>query len=399
MITVEEALAACLALTRILPPETVPLADAAGRVLAEPVFARRDQPPFAASAMDGYAVRSADAVPGARLEVVGEAPAGRAWDGRIGSGQALRIFTGAPMPPGADRVVIQEDVTVDGAGVVLGGKLDSGPHVRPAGADFRQGARMEAPRRLTPADLALAAAMNAPDLSVTRRPVVALIPTGDELVLPGEMPRADQIVASNTYGLKALVEAEGGEARLLPIARDDRESLAAVLGLASDADLIVTVGGASVGDHDLVGEVAAGQGMERAFYKIAMRPGKPLMAGRLGQSALLGLPGNPVSALVCGHLFLVPMLRAFLGLKAGERRRRRARLGTDLGANGPREHYMRAEVFPTGEMPEIVPFDSQDSSLLSILSRANGLLVRPVGDGARRAGELVEYLPLGPIAQ
>jgi molybdopterin molybdotransferase len=399
MITVEEALAACLALTRVLPSEHVPLAEAAGRVLAEPVFARRDQPPFSASAMDGYAVRNEDAAAGARLAVIGEAPAGRAWHGEIGPGEALRIFTGAPLPRGADRVVIQEDVTREADEIILGEALDTGPHVRPAGADFREGARMEAPRRLTAADLALAAAMNAPDLAVTRKPVVALIPTGDELVLPGETPGDDQIVASNTYGLKALVEAEGGAARLLPIARDDRESLEAVFGLASDADLIVTVGGASVGEHDLVGEVAGGLGLDRAFYKIAMRPGKPLMAGRLGDAALLGLPGNPVSALVCGHLFLVPMLRAFLGLKAGERRRRRARLGADLGPNGPREHYMRAEVFPTGEMPEIVPFGSQDSSLLSILSRANGLLVRPIGDGPRRAGEIVEYLPLGPIAE
>ncbi len=399
MITVEEALAACLALARVLPPEEVSIAEASGRVLAAPVFADRDQPPFAASAMDGYAVRSVDATPGARLKVVGEAPAGKSWDGEIGPGESLRIFTGAPLPRGADRVVIQEDTARDGAAIMLADKLDAGPHVRPAGADFRAGARIEAPRRLTPADLALAAAMNAARLAVTRRPVVALIATGDELVLPGEVPRHDQIVASNTYGLKALAEAEGAEARLLPIARDDRESLEAVLGLAADADLIVTVGGASVGDHDLVGTVAGGLGLERAFYKIAMRPGKPLMAGRLGNAALLGLPGNPVSALVCAHLFMVPMLRAFLGLKAGERRRRLARLGADLAQNGPREHYMRAEVFPTGEVPEIVPFDRQDSSLLSILSRANALLVRPVGDGPRAAGETVEYLPLGPIAE
>jgi molybdopterin molybdotransferase len=398
VITVAEALAACLALTRVLPGERIALSEAGGRVLAEPVFARRDQPPFAASAMDGYAVRIADAVPGARLRVVGEAPAGRAWAGEIGPGEALRIFTGAPMPQGAERVVIQEDVTRDGAEIVIGEGLDEGPHMRPSGADFRAGARIEAPRRLSPADLALAAAMNAPVLTVTRRPVVALIATGDELVLPGEDPRADQIVASNTYGLKALIEAEGGVARMLPIARDDEESLRAVFDVAQGADLIVTVGGASVGDHDLVGAVAEGLGLERAFYKIAMRPGKPLMAGRLDDAALLGLPGNPVSALVCGHLFLVPMLRAFLGLKAGARRRRKARLGADLAPNGPREHYMRAEVFPTGEVPEIVPFGAQDSSLLSILSRANGLLVRPVGDPERKAGELVDYVPIGPIA-
>jgi molybdopterin molybdotransferase len=221
VITVEEALAACLALTRVLPGERAALAEAAGRVLSEPVFATRDQPPFAASAMDGYAVRSEDAKPGQRLTVVGEAPAGRAWDGEIGPAEALRIFTGAPMPRGADRVVIQEDVTRDGEVITLGDRLDHGPHVRPSGADFRKGARIEAPRRLSPADLALAAAMNAATLTVTRRPVVALIATGDELVLPGDDPRPDQITASNTYGLKALVEAEGAIARLLPIARDD----------------------------------------------------------------------------------------------------------------------------------------------------------------------------------
>jgi molybdopterin molybdotransferase len=293
--------------------------------------------------------------------------------------------------------VIQETVTREGDTITLDDSLDTGPHVRPAGADFRKGATLDAPRRLTPADLALAAAMNAPLLTVTRRPDVALIATGDELVLPGETPRADQIVASNTYGLKALIEAEGATARLLPVARDNRESLTGVLALARDADIIVTVGGASVGDHDLVGDVASRLGLEQSFYKIAMRPGKPLMAGRLGEAALLGLPGNPVSALVCGHLFLVPMLRAALGLPAGARRRRRARLGAALGPNGPREHYMRAEVTATGEIPNITPFDRQDSSLLSIFSRANGLLVRPIGDGPRAAGEMVEYLPLGPI--
>jgi molybdopterin molybdotransferase len=304
------------------------------------------------------------------------------------------------MPQGAERVVIQEDVTRDGAEIVIGDRSRRGAPMSALRRRFPQaGARIEAPRRLSPADLALAAAMNAPVLTVTRRPVVALIATGDELVLPGEDPRADQIVASNTYGLKALIEAEGGMARMLPIARDDEESLRAVFDLAQGADLIVTVGGASVGDHDLVGAVAEGLGLERAFYKIAMRPGKPLMAGRLGDAALLGLPGNPVSALVCGHLFLVPMLRAFLGparrARGGGARRG---LGADLAPNGPREHYMRAEVFPTGEVPEIVPFGAQDSSLLSILSRANGLLVRPVGDPERKAGELVDYVPIGPIA-
>ena len=394
MITVEEALAACLALVRPLGTEVVPLGEAGGRVLAEDAVARRDQPPFAASAMDGYALRAADRVAGARLRVVGEAPAGRAWLGRIGPGEALRIFTGAPVPEGADCVVIQEDVTRDGEGIVLGDRLDSLSNIRPAGADFRIGARLPAPRRLSPADVALCAAMNLPEVTVWRRPEVALIATGDELVSPGEVPRADQIVASNSYGLKALVEDEGGRARLLPIARDTRASLEQVLRLAAGADLVVTIGGASVGDHDLVGEVAAAMGLERAFYKVAMRPGKPLMAGRLGRAALLGLPGNPVSAMVCGQIFMVPMLRAMLGLPSGPRRRLAARLAVDLPENGPREHYMRATLTPGDDLPGIAPHDSQDSSLLTVLAQAGALLVRPAQDGPRRTGEIVDYLPL-----
>lgn len=394
MISVAEALAKCLALARPLGTEIVALTEASGRVLAEPVIATRDQPPFSASAMDGYALRDVEAIPGRRLRVIGEAPAGHHWSGRIGPGEALRIFTGAPMPEGADRVVIQEDVTREGDRITLGRNLSQGSHVRPSGVDFRTGDQMAAPRRLSPADIALAASMNAPRLTVARRPEVALIATGDELVSPGENPAPDQIIASNTYGLKALIEAEGGIARLLPIARDRRDSLEQVFALAKGCDLIVTVGGASVGDHDLVADVAAGLGLERAFYKIAMRPGKPLMAGRLGDAALLGLPGNPVSAMVCGTLFLVPMLHAFLGLPASPRPRRKARLGVDLPENGPREHYMRARLEPGDDLPTVIPADSQDSSLLTILSAASALMVRPVDDGRRRAGDIVDYITL-----
>lgn len=394
MISVAAALEACLALTRVLPGEEVALAQAGGRVLARPVVARRDQPPFAASAMDGYAVRAAEVAPGAAFDVVGTAPAGRAWPGAVGPGQAVRIFTGAPMPRGSDRVVIQEDVVRDGDRIVLGDDLDAGPYVRDAGADFRAGARIDAPRRLSPADIALAAAMNVPRLTVTRRPEVALIATGDELVSPGGTPRDDQIVASNIYGLAALIAAEGGRARVLPIARDTPETLAQVLRLAAGVDLVVTIGGASVGDHDLVAQVAAEAGLERAFYKVAMRPGKPLIAGRLGGAAMLGLPGNPVSALVCGHVFLVPMIRACLGLPGGPRARLRARLAADLGTNGPREHYMRARLSPGPDLPAITAFDRQDSALLTVLAGADALLVRAPKDGPRRAGEIVEYLPI-----
>ncbi|MEX3015650.1 molybdopterin-binding protein [Gymnodinialimonas hymeniacidonis] len=397
MISVEEALAKCLALAEPVGTETVPLAEAGGRVLAAPVTAYRDQPPFSASAMDGYAVRDVEAIPGRRLKVVGEAPAGHHWPGTIGPGEALRIFTGAPLPAGTDRVVIQEDVERDGDRIILGRDLGANTNVRPSGADFTAGAMLSAPRRLTPADIALAAAMNAPELTVSRKPEIALIATGDELVSPGEDPAPDQIIASNTYGLKARIEAAGGHARLLPIARDKRESLEQVFEMAKGADILVTIGGASVGDHDLVGDVAADLGLDRAFYKIAMRPGKPLMAGRLGEATLLGLPGNPVSAMVCAELFLIPMLDAMMGLPAGPRPRLKARLGVDLDANGPREHYMRARLSPGEDLPTLTPFGSQDSSLLTILSEASALLVRPVEDSRKRTGDLVEYVPLSQL--
>ncbi|WP_439140329.1 molybdopterin molybdotransferase MoeA [Roseicyclus sp.] len=395
MISVEAARAACLALVQPLSHETVGLENAGGRVLARDVRALRDQPPFAASAMDGYAIRLADRMPGASLQVVGEAPAGRAWQGRVGPGQAVRIFTGAPLPDGADCVVIQEDVTATGDRIMLGDRLEQGDNVRPAGGDFRTGDTLAAPRHLSPSDIALCASMNAPQLVVSRRPEVALIATGDELVSPGQTPRADQIITSNSYGLKALIEAEGGRARILPIARDNRDSLKQVFGLARGADLIVTIGGASVGDHDLVAGVAAELGMEQAFYKVAMRPGKPLMAGRIGDTPMLGLPGNPVSAMICGMIFMRPMLRAMQGLLPRGDAYPLARLDRDLPANGPRAHYMRAQIALGADYPIITPFDSQDSARLSLLSGATALLVRPADDGPRAAGDLVEHIPLG----
>ncbi len=389
MISVEEALARCLALAVPLPPEDVALVQAAGRWMCAPAVARRDQPPFPASAMDGYAVQG-DPGPGDSFAVVGEAGAGHAFGRKVAPGEAVRIFTGAPVPAGATRVVIQEDVTRDMDRITVKAGADTAGHIRPLGQDFRAGDSLS-PRRLRPNDLALLAAMNIARVTVTRRPVVALIATGDELVMPGENPAPDQIIASNSFALKALVEAEGGEARLLPIARDSEAELATVLSLAEDADLIVTIGGASVGDHDLVGRTA---GLEHAFWKIAMRPGKPLMAGRLNGTPMLGLPGNPVSAIVCGHLFLLPMVRAMLGDPAPAPRPLQARLGIGLPANGPRAHYMRARLTPGEGMPAIAPFDRQDSALLSILGQADALLIRPVADGQRLAGAIVDYLPL-----
>jgi molybdopterin molybdotransferase len=343
--------------------------------------------------MDGYALGRAGEV-GASFTVIGEAGAGHAFAGTLAPDQAVRIFTGAPFPKGAETIAIQEDVTTSSTGITLTASARSDANIRKRGQDFAQGDTLSAPRRLTSKDLALLAAMNIPEVAASRRPVVALIATGDELVMPGDQPGPDQIVASNLFALEAMARAEGAEVRMLPIARDTEDDLRQVFQLAEGADLIVTIGGASVGDHDLVGKVAADLGLERAFWKIAMRPGKPLMAGRLGASLMLGLPGNPVSAIVCGHLFLLPMLRAMQGLPASPAPTAQAILAEDVGPAGPRVHYMRARLSPGDGLPRITPFASQDSALLRTLTEADALLIRPQDDGPRRAGERVEYLPL-----
>ena len=393
LLPVEEAMKLCLALGTPLPGEVVPLRRAAGRVLLDPAVARRDQPPFDASAMDGYAV-AGDPPPGTRLVVIGEAGAGHAFVGVVGAGQAVRILTGAPVPAGADRVIIQENTRRDGDTIEITAPGDS-TNIRKLGQDFRSGDSVT-PRRLRPVDLALLATMNVAEVRVARRPVVAILATGDELVMPGEIPRPDQIVASNGFALAAMVEAEGAEARVLPIARDTEASLESAFALAEGADLILTIGGASVGDHDLVGPVARRLGMQAAFWRIALRPGKPLMAGRLNGAALIGLPGNPVSSVVCTMLFVLPLLRAMQGLPDPEPRPLLAELAEDTGPTGPRTHYMRARLLPPGAggLPRIAPWPSQDSALLRLLSDSDALLIRPRDDIARKAGEKVEYLPL-----
>lgn len=396
MISVEEAFAKVLALAPPPVPETAPLIAAAGRVLLADAIARRDQPPFAASAMDGYALcpGAGGAEAGACFEVIGEAGAGHGFDGHLSPGEALRIFTGAPVPAGADRVVIQENIQQDGTRIRLLEPTTKNANIRPQGVDFKEGDRLESPRRLTPSDVALLASMNIAEVTVARRPIVAVIATGDELVMPGEAPRPDQIIASNAFAIKAMAEQAGAEARLLPIARDTPEALRTVFGLAAGADLIVTIGGASVGDHDLVGPVAESLGLDRAFYKIAMRPGKPLMAGHMNGAALIGLPGNPVSSIVCAHIFMLPLLRRMQGIAQVHPPQGRARLAGDLPAGGPRAHYMRAQLQPGDGLPWIAPFGDQDSSLLTVLSRADALLLRPPHDTARSAGEEMRYLAL-----
>ena len=390
MLSVEEARARILALMPALPVETVPLELAHGRSLAEPLHATRSQPPFASSAMDGYAVRRAEAQPGMSLDVIGTSAAGSRYGGTLGSGQAVRIFTGAPVPDGADDILIQEDAERAGDRITVKEGRDTARFIRPAGKDFEAGTSFVPKGALRPEDIALLAAMGHPTLPVRRKPVVALIPTGDELVLPGETPGPDQIVSSNNFGLAALLERNGAKARMLPIARDRIDHLGLVLDLAVGADLIVTLGGASVGDHDLVQDVAGSKGLDLDFYKIAMRPGKPLMAGRLGDTPMLGLPGNPVSAMVCGHIFVLPAVRAMLGL-ATSVKTVRGRLAHDLKANGSREHYMRAAL---GDDGTVEVAEHQDSSLLSVLQWANALAIRPVGALAAAAGEEIDVVPL-----
>ena len=390
MIPVAEAQARILALLRPLPAEDVPLRSLAGRVLAGPVTALHDQPPFAASAMDGYAVAGGVPAVGDRFRVTGEAAAGHPFAGSVDAGEAVRIFTGAPVPDGAERVLIQEDVARDGAAIAVARDPGAQDHVRPAGGDFARGTAFDPGRRLGARDVALIAAMGHARVPAIRRPVVAILMTGDELRAPGTALGPGGITASNGYGLAVMVEARGAEARLLPIARDDRRHLAECLSLADGADLLLTVGGASVGDHDLVAAALVESGVTLDFHKVAMRPGKPLMAGRSAAMAVLGLPGNPVSALVCAQVFAAPMIDRMLGLGDAARPVPRP-LAAAIEANGPRQHYMRARIEAGGAVHVAA---RQDSSLLSVLASSDCLVVRAPDDPARAAGETVETLPL-----
>jgi molybdopterin molybdotransferase len=393
LLSVSEALRRVL--DGIEPPavQTVSIYNAEDRVLARDLEARLTQPPFAASAMDGYALRGADlGEPGTRLTLIGTSSAGHGSSQTVGPGQAVRIFTGAPIPPGADTVVIQEDVDRDGDAVVLREIPRAGANVRQAGVDFREGhIGLNAGRRLDARALTLAAAMGHSEIPVARRPVVALLATGDELVPPGTPPGLDQIISSNPVGLAALVRRAGGEPHLLGIARDTEESITSRIAAAGKVDILVTTGGASVGDHDLVAPVLTKLGMQLDFWKVALRPGKPLIFGRLGKTRMLGLPGNPVSAYVCGRLFLAPLIHALLGERGSGPDRRRARITHVLGSNGPRLHLMRAicQRAADGAL-EVTAVPSQDSSLVSALSEATCLIVREPDAPALGAGDQVE---------
>jgi molybdopterin molybdotransferase len=379
-----------------LDAERVPLDQARGRVLAEDLAARLTQPPFDASAMDGYAVRAADVTElPATLKLIGQARAGAGFKGRVGMGQAVRIFTGAPVPEGADTIVIQEDAE-EAEGAVTVKQAEPGRHIRPRGQDFAESeALLRAGTRLGSRELMLAAAMNHAELPVRRKPKVAILATGDEVVPPGTELEPDQIVSSVPYGLAALIEAQGGEVMSLGIAKDDLESVATLARTGSAADILLTIGGASVGERDLVARALKPEGLELDFWKIAMRPGKPLLYGRMGTQRLLGLPGNPVSALVCAYVFLVPMLRRLLGLPEDARPEAEAVLGAELEANGPREHYLRAVSTWREDGERVVtPLPSQDSSLVAALARADCLIVRAPDAPPAPPGARVRIIPL-----
>lgn len=395
LISIEEARARLLTDISPLSSETLPLTDAGYRHLAEDLAAKRTQPPFAASAMDGYAIRAADLEGGSRpLKVIGEAPAGHLFAGAVQPGECVRIFTGAPLPEGTDTILIQENTDRSGeTGAILPTACPAeGTYVRRAGLDFAEGdVRLKRGDVLTPARLSLAASMDHPAVPVIRKPRVAVLATGDELTRPGETRRADQIVSSNSFGLIAAVGHKGAEAIDLGIAMDTKDALAAAIASARQqkADMLITLGGASVGDHDLVQDSLKDAGMTLDFWRIAMRPGKPLMAGRLGDMVIIGLPGNPVSSLVCTELFVLPALDRMLGGPGNPPSLRTGKLGRDLGENDQREDYLRSVITIEDGEPVITPFEKQDSSMLATLAASDALLVRaPFAKPLERGAEV-----------
>ena len=402
MISVEEALSRLLAPLEPLPYEQISLAEGLGRVLAEDVAARRTQPPFAVSAMDGYAVRAEDVerVP-VELRIVAEVPAGAGFGGHVALGEAARIFTGAPLPAGTDTIIIQEDTQRDGDRVRVLKGAPRGRYVRREGLDFAEGdVLLRAKRRLTARDIGLLAAMNRPWLLVHRRPRIGILSTGDEIVMPGDPIGPHQIVSSNSLALAAFVTACGGTPVSVGNAPDDPAALRRIAAATRGVDLLVTTGGASVGEHDLVREALAADGLELDFWQIAMRPGKPLMVGSYHGTPMIGLPGNPVSTLVCALLFLRPALDRLSGNEEPLGGTPTARLGVPLRKNDRRQDYLRSRLAPAvdGEL-EVFPFELQDSSMMRLLSAADCLVVRPPHAPAVDAGARVPIVQFPGGAQ
>ena len=396
MISVEEALSRLLAPLEPLPPEQISIVEGLGRVLAEDVAARRTQPPFAVSAMDGYAVRAEDVVTTpAELRIVAEVPAGAGFGGHVGAGEAARIFTGAPLPAGTDTIVIQEDAERQGDRVRVVEGASRGRYVRHEGLDFGEGeVLLRAGRQLTARDIGLLAAMNRPWLFVHRRPRIGILSTGDEIVMPGDPIGPHQIVSSNSLALAAFVAACGGIPVSAGNAPDDPEALRRIAAATSGVDLLVTTGGASVGDHDLVRDALATDGLELDFWQIAMRPGKPLMVGRYRGTPMVGLPGNPVSTLVCALLFLKPAFELLSGAVPAAEAEPTARLATPLAKNDRRQDYLRSRLARGSDgILEVFPFEVQDSSMMRLLATADCLVVRPPHAPALTAGAMVPIVP------
>ena len=399
MISVAEARARILAPLRATPPEIVALAQGWGRVLASPVLARLTQPPADVSAMDGYALRAADGAIDTILRVIGSAPAGHPFAGQVGPGQAVRLFTGSVVPAGADTVLLQEDAIRTGDSVEVREVCVAGRHIRRAGQDFSTGDVLVRPgRRLGARDIGLTAAANHPWLSVHRRPRIAILATGDEIAMPGEPIVPGGIVSSNSHAIAALVRAGGGEPMILPVAPDDHGAIGAAVDSLAGIEMLVTTGGASVGDHDLVQAALAERGFELDFWKIAMRPGKPLIAGRVAGTPVLGLPGNPVSALICAALFLLPSLDVLGGLSAAAPRTERAVLGVPVPENDSRADHLRATLaIEPGGLLVATPFPRQDSGMLSLLARADALILRAPRAVALAKGAEVEVIRLDTL--
>ena len=391
MISVTEALEKLFLIAKVTPVETVELKKCLGRVLAKPLESTRSNPPFPSSAMDGYAINKANLKSGAEFKVIGESAAGHSYPKKINKNEAVRIFTGSRVPDGANLVLMQEDVEADKKFIIVKENFDKKSNIRLEGSDFSKGYKVKTPLILGAKEISLLAAMNFAHLSVRKKPTVAIISTGDELVFPGESPKPDQIIASNAYGIAALCEECGAEPRILPIAQDNLKSIEYIIGLAQDADLIITIGGASVGKYDLINEATNNFGVDKSFHKVAMRPGKPLMAGKLNEIALVGLPGNPVSALVCGYVFIRPLIQAMLGLEKKSAPRLVAPCSTSLPKNGPREHYMRAVLLPNGYLE---PVENQDSARLALLYDADALLIRAAHAEAIPAKTQCEYIKI-----
>ena len=382
----------------ILPIEQISVADGFGRTLAEPIVSRRDQPPTDVSAMDGYAVRAEDvATIPVELEIVGYAPAGHSFRGKIGPHEAVRIFTGAPIPAGANTIVLQENTEKFGERVrVTSGDAPLGKFVRSAGLDFSQGdPLLPAGRTLTARDIGLAAAMNVPWLKVRRKPRISILSTGDEIVMPGDPVEQDQIVSSNALSLAAIVKAIGGDPIDLGIAPDRENELTALAAGAIGSDILLTTGGASVGDHDLVKDALEDIGLKIDFWKIAMRPGKPLIFGNISGTFLIGLPGNPVSSTVCAIMFLAPAIRRMLGIEPVLPERLRAKIAHDLPENDEREDYMRGMLLrdKDGDL-KVSAHKIQDSSMYATMARSDVLIVRPPYAPPCTRGVAVEFIQL-----